>query len=103
MAETRRYELDGIVVDIPIYYDDQAKMYIEDYPDFIENPIWTASGYRVLFSGTDACKHAEETNQGGCSDCASCKFYESAAEHTWFGMCKHKKNNKAKFDPKKEA
>lgn len=94
MAEIRRYEIDGITIDIPIYYDEQAKMYIEDYPDFIANPIWTKSGYRVLFSGTDACKHAEEAVPGGCLDCASCKSYESAAEHTWFGMCKHKEHNK---------
>ncbi len=84
MAETRRYELDGIVLDIPIHYDGQANIYIEDYPDFIETPIWTKSGYRVLFSGTDACPRATPPD---CQDCGGCKHFQRAAEHTWFGCC----------------
>ncbi len=90
MLKTRRYKLDGMDIDIPIHFDEKANMVIEDYPDFIENPIWTPNGYRVLFSGTDACPFAEEATPGGCPDCGSCKHFFRAAEHTWFGYCNNK-------------
>ncbi len=89
MKKTKRYEFDGLIIDIPIHYDEQARIYIEDYPDFIENPIFTKSGYRVLFSGTDACIQAESKQSGGCLDCAACKYFRRAAEHTWFGYCEN--------------
>ncbi len=85
MQKTRRYEIEGLIIDIPIHYDQQSQMYIEDYPDFIENPIWTEKGNRVLFSGTDACESANK----GALDCGSCKYFMRAGEHTWFGICKN--------------
>lgn len=102
MAETRRYEFDGLTIDIPIHFDEQCKIYIEDYPDFIENPIWTKSGYRVLFSGCDACELAVDKESGECLDCAACKFFKHAGEHTWFGCCTNK-NSPINLTPKKEA
>ncbi len=98
MQDKRRYEFDGIAIDIPIHFDERSKIYIEDYPDFIENPIWTGSGYRVLFSGTDACKYVEKH----ISDCGSCEYFERAAEHTWFGYCKNEKNKNYIHQPKEE-
>ncbi len=102
MSETRRYEFDGLTVDIPVHFDEQSKIYIEDYPDFIEKPILTKSGYRVLFSGTDACVLAEDRRSEKCLDCAACKFFRYAAERTWFGYCTNK-NSPMNFDPEKES
>ncbi len=87
MKQTRRYEFEGVTLDIPLHFDESTGIYIEDYPDFIESPIWTPEGYPVMFAGEDACKFAEEATPGGCPDCGSCRFYRSAAEHTWFGVC----------------
>ncbi len=98
MNETRKYEIEGLVIEIPIHYDGKANMYIEDYPDFIENPIYTPSGHRVLFSGTDACPFAVEATDGGCPDCGSCRFYKRAAEHTWFGICTNKMKSNKQYD-----
>ncbi len=92
MKKIRRYDLDGLTVDIPIHYDEASKIFIEDYPDFIEAPLWTPTGHRVLFSGTDACPMAEENSPGGCPDCGSCKYFKRAAAGTWFGMCTNKKS-----------
>ena len=89
MAQTRRYEFDGIVIDIPIHFDERSGIYIEKYPDFIENSIRTKSGYRVLFSGSDACLLAENETEK-CLDCATCKYFKPAAKHTWFGYCTNK-------------
>ncbi len=89
MKQTRRYEFEGLSIDIPFHFDEKTGIYIEDYPDFVESPIWTPEGYRVMFAGEDACDYAQESSPGGCPDCGSCKFYQSAAEHTWFGVCKN--------------
>ncbi len=83
----KRYNFEGITLDIPLYYDEQTKMYIEYYPDFIQNPTWTSEGHRVLFSGTDACPLSEENGSGDCPDCGSCKHFKLVAEHTWVGIC----------------
>ncbi len=96
MGEKRKYELEGLVIEIPIHYDKQAEMYIEDYPDFIENPTYTPKGNRVLFAGTDACPLASEATPGGCPDCGSCKYYKGASEHTWFGICTNELKRKYK-------
>ena len=90
MAETRQYEYDGLTIDIPIYFDERSKIYIEDYPDFVENPVWTGSGYRVLFCGMDSCPVAERVSPGICRDCGTCKYFMRAAERTWFGCCTNK-------------
>ncbi len=95
MTEKRRYDLEGLVIDIPVYFDEKANVYIEDYPDFIKDPIWTPKGHRVFFSGMDACALSEERTPGGCPDCGSCKFFKRAAEHTWFGYCINEKNKKS--------
>ncbi len=87
MKKTRRYEIEGLTIDIPIYKDERSGKIIEIYPDFIEKPIWTPEGHRVLFSGTDACPLAVEATEGGCPDCGSCIYFKRAAEHTWFGVC----------------
>lgn len=102
MAETRRYEFDGLTIDIPICFDERSKIYIEDYPDFVENPVWTGSGYRVLFCGMDACPVAERESEGICRDCGTCKYFMRAAEHTWFGCCTNK-NSPINENPQKEV
>ncbi len=92
MNKTRRYEFEGLILEIPLYYDEQSDMYIEDYPDFIENPVWTPGGYRVMFVGEDACPYAKEANGGICTDCGSCKYFRRAAPHTWIGVCGNEQN-----------
>ncbi len=94
MEQSRRYEFEGLTIDIPIHYDEDTGLYIEDYPDFLENPIYTPEGYPVMFAGEDACSVAEEATPGGCPDCGSCKYYRSAGTHTWFGVCGNDKKKR---------
>ncbi len=92
MDKIRRYEIEGLTIDIPIYEDEKTGKIIEVYPDFLENPLWTSEGHRVLFAGTDACPIAEEDSPGGCPDCGSCKHFMRAGEQTWFGICKNRQS-----------
>ncbi len=88
MEHSRTYEVEGIILKIPLNYDEQSGKHIEDYTEFIENQLFTPCGSPIMFAGEDACKYAEEETPGGCPDCGSCKFYKRAADHTRIGICK---------------
>ncbi len=90
MAPTQQYEVEGMLIDIPFCEAEKTGRIIELYPDFLGNPLWTPMGHRVLFCGTDACIAAVEATPGGCLDCGSCKYFQSASENTWFGVCTNK-------------
>ncbi len=87
MDLSRQYQFEGVTLDIPLRYDKDADMFLEIYPDFTADPVWTPQGQPVMFAGEDACVHAQEAAPGGCPDCGSCRFYRKASEHTWIGVC----------------
>lgn len=91
MKKIRRYEIEGITLEIPLRFDALSQIYIEEYPDFIRNPVYTKSGCPVLFIGEDACTLAEASDGGCCPDCGSCRFFRPADAHTWIGLCTHEK------------
>ncbi len=92
MDDLRQYKIDGMILTIPLYYDELSDKYIEDYTQWIDNKLFTPKGHPIMFAGEDACKYAEEETPGGCPDCGSCKFYRRAGTHTWIGICKNKRN-----------
>ncbi len=89
MEQSRHYEFEGIHLDIPLRYDPRARIYLEEYPDFAQAPLYTPSGCPVLFSGEDACPYAQAAEGQDCPDCGSCRFFRPAAPHTWLGVCGH--------------
>ncbi len=99
MADTRRYEVEGMTVDIPIHYDERAKMYIEDYPDFKSNPVYTPLGHPLTVCAEDACEFARPIENRKCIDCSECVFFKRATDKTWFGICD---NEFRKLNPQKE-
>ena len=86
MDKTRRYNIEGTSLEIPLRYDEFARMYVEDYPDFAENPVYTPEGCPILFTGEDACPYGEPADSEPCIDCGSCRFYRQAPG-TWIGVC----------------
>lgn len=91
MEQSRRYAFEGVTLEIPLRYDARSQMYLEEYPDFAENPVYTSEGCPVLFLGEDACVHAEAADGGDCLDCGACRFFRPVASHTWIGVCGHAK------------
>ncbi len=81
------YEVEGLLLQIPLTYDEASGKHIEDYSEYIENQRFTPRGSPIMFAGEDACSFAQEASPGGCPDCGSCLFYQRAAEHTWIGIC----------------
>lgn len=94
MDHSRHYEFEGIALEIPMHYDPLSHMYIEEYPDFVEHPIYTAEGYPVLFIGEDACPLSEAADGETCSDCGSCRYFRPAGPRTWIGVCGHEKRRR---------
>ena len=87
----RHYRFEGVSLEIPLHYDERSNMYIEEYPDFINNPVYTPEGCPILFVGEDACPYAEAADGEHCQDCGSCRFFRSAGPNTWIGVCGHEK------------
>ncbi len=94
MEQCHYYEFEGLTLDIPLLLDEVSGQYLEEYPDFVANPVHTPAGHPVMFAGEDACALAEEATPGGCPDCGSCLHYRPAGEHTWFGICRHPRNRR---------
>ncbi len=87
MAETRRYEIDGMIVEIPLHYDEMVERDLEDYPDFAADPVYTPEGRPLTVCIDDACKFAEAIEPPRLVDCSDCRFFRRAAEGTLFGVC----------------
>lgn len=94
MRKARRYNIDGLLIDIPLLYDESCGKYMEIYPDFIENPVYTPEGYPIMFTGEDACDCAEPADGEVCLDCGSCVFYRQT-ENTLIGVCRHEKKQQS--------
>ena len=92
--KTRRYDIEGAILEIPLYYDADAEKYMEDYPDFLEHPVYTPAGCPILFTGEDACPYGEAADGSPCIDCGSCRHYRQAS-HTWIGVCGHEKKRRS--------
>ncbi len=86
----RTYELQGMILKIPIYFDEHVQKWIEDYQTFIEMRVFTPMGHPIMFAGEDACPRAEDATPGGCPDCGSCRFYRRIAKHSWLGWCAYR-------------
>ena len=90
MERTRRREIEGAILDVPLRYDVQTKMDIEEYPDLIETPLYTPAGERVLLTVEDACELGKAADGTRCIDCGSCVYYRQAPD-SLLGVCGHEK------------
>lgn len=68
MEKTRQYSIEGVLLEIPLRYDEVTGREIEIFPDFIENPVYTPDGCPVLFTGEDACRYGEAPDGTPCID-----------------------------------
>ena len=83
MGKTRRHNIEGAVLDIPLRYDELAGMDIEEYPDLTEHPVYTPAGERVMLTIEDACSYGETAD-------GTCVHYRQAPD-TLLGVCGHER------------
>ena len=86
MKRTRRHNLEGAILDIPLRYDKLTDMDIEEYPDLAAQPVYTPAGERVMLTIEDACLYGETADGARCIDCGSCIHYRQAPD-TLLGVC----------------
>ena len=79
------YDLDGMLLKVPVHYDERTGKYLEVYPDFQAEPIYTIGGYRCTAAVEDACSFGVTE---GFLDCGSCVYYGKAKEGDLIGICK---------------
>ena len=87
MAKTRRHEIEGAVLDVPLRYDQRTGRELEEYPDLMACPVYTPAGERVMLTVEDACPLAE-LRADGMRDCGSCRHYRQAPD-ALIGVCGH--------------
>ena len=70
MEQYNRYEFEGEVVEVPVYWDDHLQREVEDYEDYCKQPGHTPSGRPVLLTFEDACPYADMVDDDPASvDC----------------------------------
>ena len=91
MGKVNRYEFEGEVIEVPIYWDDHLQREAEDY---YNGPVYTQAGRPVLLTIEDACPHAEMVDDDPASiDCGSCRHYHQFPG-SLLGVCDNEKRRK---------
>ncbi len=85
MEKFQTFHLDGIQVKIKFTFDSETNMYIGDYPDFEETPLYSQNGHPVVTSVRDNCPH--HSSGGKFADCGSCKFFTPESKNDLIGFC----------------
>lgn len=87
MKKAKKYDVEGAVLTIPLRYDENAGRYMEVYPDFIKDPVYTPEGHPIMLTLEDACAFGEKKNANEpLVDCGSCRFYRQM-QNTLIGVC----------------
>ena len=86
MKRTRRHDIAGAILDVPLRYDARTQMDIEEYPDLIKYPLYTPAGERVMLTIEDACDLGETADGVQCIDCGSCVYYRQAPDSLLGGV-----------------
>ncbi len=94
MKKTKEYNVEGATLTIPLRYDKKSDRYMEVYPDFIKDPVYTAEGYPIMLTLEDACPLAKQKDENQpLVDCGSCRFYRQV-ENALIGVCGHEKKRR---------
>ena len=88
MGKTRQYNIEGVLLKIPLCYDELAGREIEIFPDFIENPVYTPEGCPM--------------DGAPCTDCGSCRFYRQTPD-TLIGVCGHEQKRRNLITEEKKS
>lgn len=91
MEKKKKYNVEGALLMIPLRYDEKSGRYMEVYPDFINNPVYTPEGRPIMLTLEDACAFGKQkdTNEP-LIDCGSCRFYRQAP-NALIGVCRCEK------------
>ncbi len=92
MIKYRKYIFEGTVLDVVSEYDKHTDKYIDNIPDFEENPLFTPTGKPIVSAIQDRCIHYDSDEDE--TDCGSCKFYTPNDPRDLIGICNNPKKQK---------
>lgn len=85
----REYHLDDLRLQVRLAYDEASGRYLEQIPDFEEEPLYTARGKPVVCAAQDACAHSRSDGNESCVDCGDCRCFEPPHPNSLIGICGH--------------
>ena len=91
MEKRRQYEIDGLILDLPLRWDEATQQIIQDYSPVIDHPPCTPAGRPILLTIEDACPQAD-LEEGGV-DCGACRHFRPVPG-TLLGVCQNEKRKK---------
>ena len=98
MEKRRQYEIDGLILDLPLRWDEATQQIIQDYSPVIDHPLCTPEGRPILLTLEDACPEGEwregaaVENPAGM-DCGACRHFRPVPG-TLLGVCQNEKRKK---------
>ena len=89
MEQYNRYEFEGEVVEVPVFWDDHLQREVEDYEDYYDGPVYTPAGCPILLTIEDSCPHAEPVdNDPAGINCGGCRHFWQPPG-SLLGVCHH--------------
>lgn len=91
MKKVNRYEFEGEVIEVPVYWDDHLQREAESYEGYYDGPVYTPAGRPILLTIEDACPYAEMADDDPASiDCGSCIHFHQP-HGSLLGVCHNEK------------
>ena len=83
----RTFQLDGDLFTVSYHYDEDADIYIGQFPSFEEDPRYTHNGRPWKNAVSIGCPYAA----GDYDDCGSCPYLIKADPRDLIGVCFHER------------
>ena len=96
MRRKKQFEIEGAVLEVPLFYGRLAKLDVARSPDLFRHLVYIPDGYRVMETIADTCPRAD-LHPGVCQDCGACNFYRRQ-EDPPLGVC-HREAIRRKAPP----
>ena len=86
-ARRKIYQIDGDRITVPYHYDEEAEIFIGQFPEFEEEPRYTPNGRPWKSVVSVGCPYAA----GDYDDCGSCPYLVKAQDGDIIGVCFHER------------
>ena len=89
----KTFHIDGDLLTVPYHYDEDAEIFIGQFPEFDAEPRYTPNGRPWKSVVSDRCPYAA----GEYDDCGSCPYLTKEDPQDIIGVCFYEKLKKQSF------